>query len=402
MGRRTQPDADGQGMLMEGVPAQGSTYNSTEREQAREYMSRKRHEGRIIRIRRVDAATIATREEFRYNLLGFCLAYFAWLFYLPLAGMHQAIIAELEEAILRGGKIALAAPRGFGKTTITLVAIIWAIVYGHAHYIVLVCAEGGLARDRLDDLKTYFDDKDSMLTRDFPEVCEPVIALQGAPQRASKQLVDWSTDKGTRNEDRTRIKWGVDSVQFAKVPAPDGSGKPADASGAIIVAKGLDSAIRGLVKGDKRPDLVLADDPQTNETARSEHQTKTRNEILRKDIEGLVGPGEALTIISLWTVIQAGDLADRYTSNEEPDFFSMRFKAIEVMPSDQALVDEYIARVRDAKSKGDKATRLAHAWYILNREKIEAGALASWPDNYVRKDVGDQAVKEADRIARAA
>jgi hypothetical protein len=80
----------------------------------------------------------------------------------------------------------------------------------------------------------------------------------------------------------------------------------------------------------------------------------------------------------------------------------MRFKAVEAMPTDTALVDEYIARVRDAKSKGDKATRLAHAWYIMNQDRIEAGALASWPDNYIREDVGDQAVAEAERIARAA
>jgi hypothetical protein len=396
MGRRPR-DADGQETLLEGTELQTTTYSSRERAAQRELMAERRAEGRLLEIPAVRDPS--RRERCRFNLELFCLTYFPFLFYLALAPLHHQILAELEETILRGGKIALAAPRGFGKTTITLCAIIWAIVYGHSKYIVLVCAEGKMAMDRLEDLKGYFEDEDSLLAQDFPEACTPVIALEGSPQRATKQVVAWpAADNGTARERRTRIKWGVQEVRFARVPAPDSS-EPAACSGTLVVPKGLDQAIRGLVRGPLRPDLVVPDDPQTDESARSELQTETRNQILRKGIEGLVGPGHALTVVSLWTVIQSGDLADRYTSDEEPDYRSMRFRALPLEPSNRDLVEQYLARVRDAQRRGDLAARAAHAWYLLHQDEIEAGAAAAWPENYVRTDVGDNAMAEAQRAA---
>lgn len=62
-------------------------------------------------------------------------------------------------------------------------------------------------------------------------------------------------------------------------------------------------------------------------------------------------------------------------------------KALEQMPSDTLLVEEYVARVREAMRAGDVSARAAHAWYLLHRDEIEAGALAGWTENYVRKDV---------------
>jgi hypothetical protein len=396
--RRRERDDPNQQPLGDWAPGpEASTYTDDGRAYMREYMAARRAEGRVVEIPEVHDAE--RRERCRLDLSLFCLTYFPLLFYLALAPLHQRIIAEFQEAILRGGKVALAAPRGFGKTTLTLVAIVWAIVYGHAKYIVLVCAEGGMARNRLEDLKGYFEDEDSVLRQDFPEACAPVVALEGSPQRSGKQLVVWPDEVGER---RTRIKWGIDEIRFGRVPDVSGSGKPAPCSGTLVVAKGLDSAIRGLVRGPLRPDVVMCDDPQTDETARSEYQTETRNEILRKGIEGLVGPGHSLTVLSLWTVIQSGDLADRYTSDEEPDYRSMRFKALVSEPTDRDLVEQYLARVQDAQRRGDVAARAAHAWYLLNRERIEAGAEAAWQENYVRSDVGDHAISAAFAAARTA
>jgi len=404
MGRRT-PDADGQGLILEGVELQTSTYSARERASQRELMAERRAEGRLLEIPAV--VDPGRRERCRHNLTLFCLEYFPVLFYLELAPLHHQILAELQETILRGGKIALAAPRGFGKTTMTLCAVAWAIVYGHAHFIVLICAEGKMAHDRLEDLKGYFEDEDGVLAQDFPDATAPVLALEGSPQRASKQIVAWpaaatststATSAGGERERRTRIKWGVEEVRFARVPAP-GSSAPAACSGTLVVPKGLDQAIRGLVRGPRRPDLVVPDDPQTDESARSELQTETRNEILRKGIEGLVGPGHALTVVSLWTVIQSGDLADRYTSDAEPDYRSMRFRALPAEPANRDLVEQYLARVRDAQRRGDLAARAAHAWYLLHQDEIEAGAAAAWVDNFVRSDVGDHAMAEAQRAA---
>jgi hypothetical protein len=370
------------------------TFREKELKKQRELMARKRAEGREVHIPEV--GDLSRRSRCRYDLTLFCKTYFPELFYLEMAPMHYKIIRENQDSILHGGKIALAAPRGYGKTTITLISIIWAVVYGHAKYIVLVCAEKTQARSRLEDLKESFQDANSLLAEDFPEVCAPVIDLQGASQRASKQLVLWpETGHKMAEKMPTNLKWELDRVRFARVPSVTDVSKPADCSGTIVVCKGADAAIRGLVKGRLRPDLVLLDDPQTDESARSPKQTEDREKIIRKSIEGLVGPGHALTILSLWTVIEAGDLADKFTSDREPDFRSLRFRAMEVMPANMELVEEYSARLRDAQRSGDVSGRAAHAWYLLNRDSIEAGAKVGWEQNFVAWDVGDQNMREA-------
>ncbi|MHC5054090.1 MAG: hypothetical protein ACYTKD_05160 [Planctomycetota bacterium] len=168
----------------------------------------------------------------------------------------------------------------------------------------------------------------------------------------------------------------------------------------LVVVRGLDSAIRGLVRAERRPDLVLVDDPQTRESAHSVIQTAARIETLRKDTEGLVGPGQSLAILMLLTCIAHGDLAWRYTSDEEPSYRSMRFKALEKMPDRTDLVEEYVERVRRAQRSGDGTARAAHAWYLLYREKIEEGAVAGWEANYTAADVGDRAMEDAWKAAR--
>ncbi|MHC4247761.1 MAG: hypothetical protein ACYS9X_01405 [Planctomycetota bacterium] len=173
------------------------------------------------------------------------------------------------------------------------------------------------------------------------------------------------------------------------------------AARSLVVVRGLDSAIRGLVRGKRRPDLVLVDDPQTRESAHSIVQTSSRIETLRRDIEGLVGPGQSLTIVMLVTIIAHGDLADRYTSDDEPSYRSMRFRALEKMPDRMDLVEEYIERVRRAQRSGDGTARAAHARYLLNRERNEAGALAGWEASFTTADVGDRAMEDAFKAARA-
>lgn len=407
--RRIRDDKNQEALFSGAPPAHDVTISDKERESQRERMNERRAAGRVVEIPEV--ADPERRELCRQSLMEFCRTYFPAIFFLGFAAMHLEIIRVFQRAILNGGKISLVAPRGFGKTTLCRIAITWAIVYGYRKYIVLLCAEASLANDRLDELKGYFEDQDGLLAQDFPELCMPVIGLQGSPQRASKQIVVWPETAAQAERKRpTDMAWGIRDVRFPKVPAPAGirgpdgeeiePGTPAPASGSIIVARGLEGSIRGLVRGELRPDLCMCDDPQTDDTARSEVMTAARDNYLRKTIEGMVGPGQSLTILAIWTIIEADDLADQYSSNKQPDYFSLRFKALPKEPTDTALVEEYIARVLDGLEHDDYTTRAAHAWYILNQERIEAGALAGWEENYDRHDVGEDAMHAAFAVAR--
>ena len=59
-----------------------------------------------------------------------------------------------------------------------------------------------------------------------------------------------------------------------------------------------------------RPSLVVLDDPQTDESARSLSQCATRESILAGAILGLAGPGKKISGIMPCTVIRPGDMAD--------------------------------------------------------------------------------------------
>ncbi len=59
-----------------------------------------------------------------------------------------------------------------------------------------------------------------------------------------------------------------------------------------------------------RPSLVVLDDPQTDESARSLSQCANRESILAGAVLGLAGPGKKISGIMPCTVIRPGDMAD--------------------------------------------------------------------------------------------
>jgi hypothetical protein len=95
---------------------------------------------------------------------------------------------------------------------------------------------------------------------DYPEICDPILALDGTAQRGATQ---------TANGKRTFLKWAQDYIVLPTVRVPDHwdrrlrPGEPSLGSGAVITTRGLDSAIRGVLVGTKRPDLVIIDDPES-------------------------------------------------------------------------------------------------------------------------------------------
>jgi hypothetical protein len=111
----------------------------------------------------------------------------------------------------------------------------------------------------------------------------------------------------------TRIEWKPDSITFAKIPG-------SLSSGATVFCAGIKGGIRGArrVMPDgsvARPQCVILDDLQGDQSARSAKQIEHIEITIDKGIEGLVGPGEELCIVMCCTVIEEGDLSDRYLNN---------------------------------------------------------------------------------------
>jgi hypothetical protein len=188
--------------------------------------------------------------------------------------------------------------------------------------------------------------------------------------------------KGQKYRDEaTRIEWLTDKVVF---PYIEGS----RAAGVAISCSGLKgSDLRGLNHSRPdgsvvRPDLVMIDDPQTNESAWSPSQSMRREAILAGDVLGMAGPGKKIAGLMACTVIRPGDMADSILDrNTHPDWQGERTKMVYAFPSNTRLWDKY-AELRSDSIRNHGDGRIATEFYIANRKAMDAGAEVAWPERF--------------------
>lgn len=310
--------------------------------------------------------------EFRF----FCEAYFATAFNMVWSPDHHKVIAKIERSVRTGGLFAHAMPRGSGKTSITTVASVWALLFGWSPFVALIAASADRARSLLGNIKTWFE-TNPLLLEDFPEVVFPIRKLGRITNRQQGQIY--------RGEP-TRIEWTADKIVLPTIP-----GSPA--SGAIMTTSGMKgSEIRGqnhvLADGTVlRPRLAIIDDPQTTESAWSLSQCRQREHILASDILGMAGPGQKIAAVVCCTVIRPGDMADNLLNREKhPDWNGERTKMIYSFPTDDKLWSKYTeiraASFRD-RGDGSKATE----FYRTNQIAMDAGAVIAWPERFNSDEV---------------
>ena len=309
--------------------------------------------------------------DFRF----FCESYFPLTFHLPWSPDHLKVIGRIEQAVQRGGLFAMAMPRGSGKTTICECACIWAVLNGHREFVCLIGSDEGHAMDMLESIKMELDGNE-LLLEDYPEVVFPIQALDGIANRCNGQLY-----KG----ERTHIGWTAREVVLPTMPG-------SVASGAIIKVAGITGRIRGMKykRADGktvRPSLVVLDDPQTDESARSLSQCATRESILAGAVLGLAGPGKKISGIMPCTVIRPGDMADNILSRDKhPEWNGERTKMVYAFPTDEKLWKRY-AELRAESMRAGNAGEEATEFYRLNQEAMDAGALIAWPERFNHDEV---------------
>ena len=300
----------------------------------------------------------------------FCDTYFKEVFNIPWSDDHLKVIDKIERAVLAGGLFALAMPRGSGKTTLCEISALWAILYGHRKFICMIGASEDAAAQMVDSIKAEIE-VNELLAADFPEVCYPIEKLDGIVNRTSGQLY-----KGKR----THITWTAKEIVLPSIPK-------STARGAIVKCAGITGRIRGMKfkrpdGKSVRPDFVICDDPQTDESARSPSQCVTRETILATAILGLAGPGQKMSGIMPCTIIRDNDMAMRMLDREKhPEWQGELTKMVYKWPDATNLWDEYAERrAEELRSDGDGSQ--ATAFYADNREEMDKGAIVSWYDRF--------------------
>ncbi|MCC9654640.1 terminase gpA endonuclease subunit [Rhodopirellula halodulae] len=300
----------------------------------------------------------------------FCEAYFRLTFHLEWSPDHLKVINKIEEAVIRGGLFSLAMARGSGKSSLAEVACIWAVLNGYRDFVCLIGSDEGHACDMLDSIKTELDSND-LLAADYPEVCFPIQALDGIANRANGQLFEGK---------RTQIGWTAKEIVLPTIAS-------SKASGAIIKVAGLTGRIRGMKF--KRPDgktvrpsLVVLDDPQTDESARSLSQCANREAILAGAVLGLAGPGKKISGIMPCTVIRPGDMADNILSRDlHPEWNGERTRMVNAFPTNETLWQRY-AEVRAEGLRSGDGGAAGTEFYRQNRQAMDAGADVSWKERF--------------------
>lgn len=140
-----------------------------------------------------------------------------------LVAMHRPEFSMLPARCDRLRALAVTAPREQAKSTfLARILVIWGIVYGKFRYVAYFRSNGDLADDFLADTVAEFEDNDRLIA-DFGNLRGKV----------------WKTGMYTFK------------------------------NGAAIVSLGRGASVRGLVKREKRPDLIICDDLVTEKDARS-------------------------------------------------------------------------------------------------------------------------------------
>lgn len=283
---------------------------------------------------------------------------------------HEGVIKDLERVVLDGGQYAVAMPRGTGKSTLVRAGVIWAIAYGHRKFPLLLGATDDLATQDLTKVKTEIETND-LLDADFPDLCQCPRALERVALRAKGQLLDGVS---------TRIEWGGDRLVFAHVK----KGKAwAPCAGSVLAVAGLTGSFRGLSAlapdgSILRPDLVIADDPQTHSSAISPSQSDDRERILNADVLGLAGPDKKIAAIVPCTIIAKNDLSDRILDRQRnPQWNGRTTRLVNAWPTNEKLWAEYDVIRRTSLREGRHGVD-ATEFYRKHRKAMDVGADVPW------------------------
>lgn len=266
--------------------------------------------------------------------------------------------------------------RGGGKTSLMLALICWCIAYGIRKYVVISAATKPQASVMLEDIYNFFDANEEAM-EDFPEICVPIRALEGSPQRALSQNI--------RGE-KTKIKKSDKFIYFPTV-------KDSVSSGSILVAVGFDGRVRGLRKGKLRPDLVLFDDLQDDEMAASPTRVASAREKIQKSYFGLGGHDHKPAMLMTSTPICPDDLSESYAN--DAGWKTETFPLLWSMPTNRDLWKEYKNIKQKTIFDGKFGEHPETEFYLENKSAMDDGAKPLWQDCFSKDDGEASAVQHA-------
>ncbi len=274
-------------------------------------------------------------------MLAFAKHYLPQHIQLPYSPKHLEIytlLSALSER--RGQKVALAAPRGFGKSTqITNVYLPHRICYGKERYIMILSATTSQATHILDGIKRELTENQKLL-HDFPELTGP-------------RPVPWTEDE---------------------IVTPNGI---------KVAAFGAEQQLRGRKFGPFRPSLIIADDLETADNTLTQESREKLKELVNRTILLL---GDAQTnYLFLGTLYHPNCLlAELVDPRINPQWVKRVYKAILAWSRHQELWDGPWRKIYHGREgyQGQTGPEAARQFYKDHQALMDEGVELLWPEKW--------------------
>ncbi|MCX5656717.1 MAG: hypothetical protein NTZ48_00540 [Candidatus Omnitrophica bacterium] len=284
------------------------------------------------------------RKQAEKTLYAFAKYYMPHYLKLNPSKSHHEIYDLLADIMARRDKrLAIAAPRGFGKSTlITLFYIIYAICYCRERFIVILSDTASQAEQILENIKKELTENEK-IRMDFPEVFEK----DGRPKPP---------------------RWRQDQIETL--------------NGVKVFALGSGQKIRGRKFGKDRPTLVIADDIETSDNVSSEQARSKIKEWFTKSV--LMVGDDNTNFIFLGTLYHPLCLLREYLNPDlNLEWIKKTYKVIISHPKHLNLWLEWSEIYNGRKDfEGKRGIKAAKGHYKKNKEAMDEGTELLWPENW--------------------
>ncbi|MBP7055708.1 MAG: phage terminase large subunit [Candidatus Omnitrophica bacterium] len=289
------------------------------------------------------------RAESAKSLLAFSRLYMKHHMQYEPSEAHLEIYRLLDEAMVkRGQKIAIAAPRFFGKSTlITLIHVLRLICHSPGAYIVIISNTASQATQMLDNIKKELMENE-LIRMDFPEVFE---------SKGISKCLRWrESDIITRN-------------------------------GVKIMALGTGQQIRGRRFGTTRPTDVIADDMEDSENTFSLDLLDKRRDWYDKSV--LRVGAENTNHTFLGNLYHPHSLLAEFVSKEDnPSWTKRIYSTIITWPKNMDLWEVWSAIYRGRNEfQGSSGPKAAAVYYEQNKARMDEEAKLLWASRYKLYDI---------------
>jgi hypothetical protein len=151
----------------------------------------------------------------------------------------------------------------------------------------------------------------------------------------------------------------------------------------------------------RRPDLIIIDDPDTEQTVNSEEQAAKLEKRIDRGLAFAGGQQKSVARVMLTTIQRRNCPSAKYTDpTQKPSWQGQRFRFLVKKPDRMDLWDEYVSMRVEDQIAGDEHGRRAHALYLDNRAAMDAGHIVANPNRFNPQKLPDGSQVEISALQR--